>query len=190
MKKNVLIILIIFQSLLFAKPQFKNIVPIHKIGIGVDNMSLEKVSTTTAKIKYYLNKDLALEFNAGFTTTTGNIVTYKAYKTFKIGATLKLGLYNYKKIHVFWGPTVDYFQTKATIYPHAFRTDTSLGVKIGAEYFVLPNFSLEGCVVPASIVFVNTSDDTNKSSTSGNIISVLTDSNAEPFLSLGFTYYF
>jgi hypothetical protein len=141
MKKLIaLLVVVLMGSAAFAAA------PVGKMGFGVQGLRLTSNAITMPTLQIYFNENMAGEFgialasqSVGGTSTTN--VTLAA--GIKMPIMKQIG-----SIQPLWGVALAYTSNPAMI---SGVSNILLALSVGAEYFVTPNFSIEGNLVPLAI---------------------------------------
>jgi hypothetical protein len=109
-----------------------------KFGFGCEGLTVTSNAATMPTVQYWLTKDMAVEGGFGLSSSS-------AATTFVILAAIKNRIMEpMGNIHPLWGGGIAFVSSAGT-------TNIVLSANIGAEYFITPDFSLEGNISPIAI---------------------------------------
>jgi hypothetical protein len=138
-KIALLLSIVIFGSAAFAA------VPVGKLGFGVQGLTLTSRAITMPTLQLYFNENTAGEIGLAFANTSNGA----SVSNFTFALALKLGMLKpMGDIYPHWGIGLAY-TSNPNMAPNS--SNVALALNLGAQYFVTPNLSIEGNIVPLSI---------------------------------------
>lgn len=149
-----------------------------KMGYGVQGLALTTNSITLPTVQYYYDDETVGELGLAFASLSGG--TSVSNFTLQLGMKKNLGA-ALGDIQPQWGVALAY-----TSNPNLLNNSSNLliALSLGAKYFITPDFSIEGNIVPLAINSYN-----NPAGTNTTTISILNSASGVPAAAVGAHVY-